>query len=208
MTRFGEPEKNARITTTMKKAYLLGMLVLAAAISGARADVIPTNGAITAEAGGFRWNYSTNVTVDQVVKPGDYFTIYDFGQLRTGSNIQPANWAFSSSLIGTTPGTVLPQDDPNVFNLTWTYTGTAPIAGQSLLGLFSVVSDTDQMRSDNFAAHATRASGPQAGTKIDNIGTVGVPVPEMSALAPVIGICGIAAAGFFSSALRRRRRSD
>ena len=189
----------------MKKTYLLGMFVLGAAISIARADVIPSNGAITAENGGFRWNYSTNVTVDQIVRPGDYFTIYDFGELRAGSNVQPSNWAFSSSLIGTTPSTVLPQDDPNVFNLTWTYTGTTPIQGQALLGLFSVISETDQMRSDNFAAHATRAFGPLAGTKIDNIGTVGVPVPEMSALAPIIGICGLGVAGFFTSALRRRR---
>ena len=131
--------------------------------------------------------------------------LYDFGSLVPGSNLQPANWAFSSSLLGTTPSTVLPQDDPNVFNITWTYTGTTPIQGQSLLGLFSVISATDQMRSDNFAAHATRAFGPLAGTKIDNIGTVGVPVREMSALAPIIGMCGLGAAGFLSSFLRRRR---
>lgn len=191
----------------MKKIYLLGMFVLTAAVTSVRADVIPSNGAINAEGSNFRWNYSTNVTVDQIVQPGDYFTIYDFGDLIPGSNLQPANWAFSSSLLGITPGTVLPQDDPNVFNLTWTYTGTTAISGQSFLGLFSVLSATNQMRSDNFAAHATRASGPLAGTKIDNIGTVGVPVPEMSALAPIIGICGLGAAGFLNSFLRRRRLS-
>ncbi len=191
----------------MKKTYLLGMLVMSAVIGSARADVIPSNDTIDPEGSGFRWNYATNVTVNQIVQTGDYFTIYDFGSLMPGSNVQPANWTFSSSLVGTTPGTVLPTDNPNVLNLTWTYTGTTPITGSSFLGLFSVVSATNQMTTANFTAHATRADGPLAGTKIDNIGTVGVPVPEMSALAPIIGICGIGFAGFMTSFLRRRRLS-
>ncbi len=188
----------------MKKYFLLSFAT-AAAILSVHADVIPTNLSEPAEGSNFRWNYSTNVTVDQMVKAGDYFTIYDFGSLVPGSNLQPANWAFSTSLLGITPSTVLPQDDPNVLNLTWTYTGSTAISGQSFLGIFSVLSETDQMRSDNFAAHATRNGGPNSGTKIDNIGTVGVPVPEMSALTPVIGLCGLGFIGVFSSYLRRRQ---
>ena len=191
----------------MKTKYFLLSLAVCGAFVSARADVIPTNDSQVAEGSNFRWNYATNVTVDQMVTTGDYFTIYDFGSLVPGSNLQPANWAFSSALLGITPGTVLPQDDANVMNLTWTYTGATPISGQNFLGMFSVLSMTDQMRSDNFAAHATRSGGPQAGTKIDNIGTVGVPVPEMSALAPVIGVCGLGFIGFFTSLLRRRNAS-
>ncbi len=78
----------------------------------------------TAEADDFRWNYTVNVTVDQAVEPGDYFAIYDFGNLIPGSNVQPAGWSFTSLLVGTTPGTVLPKGDRNVFNLTYTGTGT------------------------------------------------------------------------------------
>ncbi len=191
----------------MTKKYILGIVTLTAALLTARADVIPTNGSIDSEGSDFRWNYNTNVTVDQMVLTGDYFTIYDFGSLVPGSNLQPAGWAFSSSLLGLTPSTVLPNDDPNVFNVTWTYIGTAPLQGQAFLGIFSVLSNTNQMRSDNFAAHATRNGGPQAGTKIDNIGSVGVPVPEMSALAPIIGVCGLGFIGLVSSLLRRRQLS-
>jgi hypothetical protein len=188
----------------LKKSFFVS-LALAAAVLSVRADVIPTLISPTAEGSAFRWNYNTNVTIDQMIMPGDYFTIYDFGSLVPGSNLQPANWAFSSSLLGITPATVLPQDDANVFNLTWTYTGTAPIDGQAFLGVFSVLSDTNQLRTDNFAGHATRSNGANAGTKIDNIGLVGVPVPEMSALAPIIGLCGLAAIGYVSSLLRRRQ---
>ncbi len=192
----------------MMKKHLLGLALLVAGILSLQADVIPTLSSTPAEGSNFRWNYATNVTVDQMVTTGDYFTIYDFGNLIPNSNMQPAGWAFSSSLLGVTPSTLAPNDDPNVLNLTWTYTGTTPINGSALLGLFSVLSSTNQLRSDDFAGHATRSNGPNIGTKIDNIGTVSVPVPEMSALAPIIGICGLATLGFFSSALRRRTKAS
>jgi len=191
----------------MKKKYLLSAIVMCTAFLGARADIIPTNFSQDPEGSNFRWNYASRVTLDQRVEPGDYFTIYDFGNMIPFSNLQPANWVFSSSLIGITPGDVLPADDPNVPNLTWTYVGTTPIEGSALLGMFSVLSSTNQMRTDNFAAQATRNTGPQAGSKISNIGVVGVPVPEMSALAPVLGICGLGFLGFASSLLRRRTAS-
>lgn len=190
----------------MKNSLFLALAFGAFALC-ASADVIPTNDSQVPEGGNFRWNYATNVTVDQMVQTGDYFTIYDFGSLVPGSNLQPAGWVFSTSLLGLTPPTVLPNDDPNVMNITWTYTGATPINGQSFLGMFSVLSTTDQMRTDNFAAHATRNGGPQSGQGIDNIGTVGVPVPEMSALAPIIGISGLGLIGAFSSFARRRKAS-
>lgn len=187
----------------MKKT-LIALVALTAIHLSARGDIIPTLGSTSAESSNFRWNYTANVTVDQMVVTGDYFTIYDFGNLIAGSNAQPAGWSFTSLLLGSTPATVLPQDDAGIFNLTWTYNGAAPISGSSFLGTFSVVSTTNQLRTDFFTGHATRSSGPTAGSKIDNIGLVSVPVPEMSALAPIIGLCGIGAIGYLSSLLRRR----
>lgn len=190
----------------MKHKFFLGCVFLATTILTVRSDIIPTLDSVTPVGGNFRWDYTTNVTVDQIVESGDYFTIYDFGNLLPGSNVQPADWSFISLLIGTTPATVLPEDDPAIFNLTWTYNGSMPISGSSFLGTFSVLSTTNQLRSDYFTAHATRSSGPTAGSKIDNIGFVNVPVPEMSALSPIIGLCGLGAIGYFSSILRRRVR--
>ena len=189
----------------MKKKCISGLLLLAAAILSAHGDIIPTLDSVTQDGTNFSWNYTANVTIDQNVEAGDYFTIYYFGNLLPGSNVQPADWSFTSLLIGTTPATVLPEDNPGIFNLTWTYTGTTPISGSAFLGTFSVVSTTNQLRTDFFTAHATRNSGPDAGSKIDNIGFVSVPVPEMSALSPIIGVCGFGAVGYLSSLLRRRR---
>jgi hypothetical protein len=141
-----------------------------------------------------------------MVQKGDFFTIYDFGNFLNGSNAQPTNWTFSSTLTGTNPSLVTVNDNPSLRNLTWTYNGDSSISGSSLLGVFSVVTDTNQLRTSDFAAQATRTSGPTAGTKIDNVGTISVPIPEASALLPILSVCGAAVAAGIPSVLRRRSR--
>jgi hypothetical protein len=173
----------------MKKVWLSWFIVTIPFLI-ARGDVIPTlSGAPSPAGSNFSWNYSANVTVDQTVQPGDFFTIYDFGNFVTGSNNQPVGWTFSSALSGKNPALVTVTDNPAILNLTWTYNGAAPINGSSPLGIFSVVTDTNQLRTSDFAAEATRNSGPNAGTKVDNIGTISVPVPEISTVLPVVSVC-------------------
>lgn len=188
---------------------ILYFTLLAAAATIARADIIPTlnPGSPAPTSGGFTWNYATNVTVDQQVNTGDFFTIYDFGSIVPNSNLQPTGWVFSTSLTGVNPSLVTPNDNPNILNLTWTYVGTTPISGASFLGDFSVVATTNQLRTSDFAAEATRNSGPNAGTKIDNVGQVSVPVPEMSALVPILSVCGAGLLISVPSFLQRRKKN-
>ncbi len=192
----------------MKKS-LLGLITIGVTIMAAHGDIIPTlsPSSPVATMGGFTWNYGVNVTVDQMVTTGDYFTIYDFGNFTAASNLQPAGWTFSSSLTGTTPGLVNPTDNPSLLNLTWTYTGTTTITGAQFIGNFSVVNDTNQLRTADFAAEATRSGGPNAGTKVDNVGRISVPIPEMSALLPILSVCGAGVAASVPSLLRRRKKS-
>jgi hypothetical protein len=190
----------------MKKSCFLG-LVLGAAFLTARADIIPTLTNTPANGSNFTWNYSANVTVDQMVQPGDFFTIYDFGNFVAGSNLQPTGWTFSSSLVGTNPSLVTPTDNASILNLTWTYNGQTAINGSAALGTFSVVTNTNQLKSSDFAAEATRNSGPNAGTKVDNVGQVSVPVPEMSALLPILSVCTAGLLSLLPSILRRRTAS-
>ena len=189
----------------MTRTRLLVLALFATTVAALNADVIPTLTSTTPVGTDFTWNYSTNVTVDQMVQPGDFFTIYDFGNFNPGSNTQPTGWTFSSSLTGTNPSLVTVTDNPSLLNLTWTYTGTTPINGSALLGTFAVVTNTNQLRTSDFAAEATRNSGPNAGTKIDNVGTVSVPVPEATTMLPIFGICGVALAAHYFSSLRRQR---
>ena len=193
----------------MGKTFCLSLLVFGTTIFSARGDIIPalSPNPPAAAVGGFTWNYAGFVTNLQTVEPGDFFTIYDFGAFVPKSNLQPTGWTFSSALVGVNPPLVIPTDDPAVRNLTWTYTGTTPIDGIARLGDFSVIASTDQLSVSTFAAQGTRTSGPNAGTKIDNVGRIVVPVPEMSALLPILSVCGAAIAAAIPSFLRRRKTS-
>ena len=174
---------------SMNKKYFLLLTAISAISLAARADIIPTLSSVTGSTPNFTWNYSANVTVDQTINTGDFFTIYDFGTIAPGSNTQPTGWTFSQALVGPTAALTSPTDNPNILNLTWTYTGTAPISGSAALGMFSVITGTDQLKTGQFTAQATRSSGPDAGTKVSNIGAVSVPVPEPSALFPIMSLC-------------------
>src|SRR5438128_5155991 len=176
----------------MHNKFLLALIAIIAVSLTARADIIPTLDSVTGSSPSFTWNYAANVTVNQTINAGDFFTIYDFGTIAPGSNTQPTGWAFSQALVGPTAALTTPTDNPNILNLTWTYNGAAPIVGSAALGIFSVVTTTDQLKTGQFTAQATRSSGPEAGTKISNIGNVTVPVPEPSALLPIVAVCGAA----------------
>jgi hypothetical protein len=201
----------AYFTETMRKIPILGLAALSAITIATYADVIPTLSSITQNGNDFTWNYSANVLVDQRVETGDFFTIYDFGNFVPGSNMQPAGWDFSSSLLGRTPAFLTPReytlihDDPAVLNLTWTYIGQNPIIGPNFLGIFSVTNNTNQIITGQFAAQATHNGGLFNGGKTANIGDVSVPVPEMSALLPILSVCMASLLALVPSFLRRRR---
>ena len=185
----------------MNKKWLGVLIAITAFSIAARADIIPTLDSVTGSSPNFTWNYSANVTVDQTVNTGDFFTIYDFSSIMPTTTTQPSGWTFSTALLGPTAPLTSPTDNASLWNLTWTYSGAA-ISGSAALGMFTVVTSTDQLRDGQFTAQATRNSGPNAGTKVSNIGTVAVPVPEPSALLPIIGVC---AAALISTLVRRQR---
>jgi hypothetical protein len=186
----------------MKKALALGLVAFGTSIFVAYGDIIPSLDSITGSAGNFTWNYTANVTVNETVNHNDFFTIYDFSSVMPTVTTQPAGWTFSTALLGPTPSLVSPTDNANLWNLTWQYTGQAAINGFAALGTFSAVTTTDQLKTGQFTAEATRSNDPQS-TKIDNIGQVNVPVPESTSLLPLIGVC--AAALYFGPRLRRQR---
>src|SRR3989440_4454062 len=137
-------------SNSMNRKFLFALVALSALSLVARGDIIPTLDSVTGSSPNFTWNYSANVTVDQTVNTGDFFTIYDFGSIAVGSNTQPTGWTFSQALIGPTAAQTSPIDNPNILNLTWTYNGAAPIVGSAALGMFSVITSTDQLKEGQF----------------------------------------------------------
>jgi len=189
---------------SMNRKFLLALVALSALSLAARGDIIPTLDSVTGSAPNFSWNYSANVTVDQTVNSGDFFTIYDFSSIIPTTHSQPTGWTFSTALIGPTAPLTSPTDNPTLWNVTWTYNGAAAIPGSAALGMFTVVTSTDQLKTGQFTAQATRSSGPEAGSKISNIGNVTVPVPEPSSVFPILSLLSAIGADRF---LRRRKKS-
>ena len=195
----------------MKKiSAVIALLGVVAAVSVVRADIIPSFGGTSPGTGtNTVWNYSINITTDQQVMAGDFFTIYDFGPFIAGSATEPAGWTFSSSLVTTPPAGTIPPDNPSLEDLTWTYIGATTIPNGTHLGPFSVTQATTQfqevpsLQTGYFAALATRSDGQDAGSKISNVGRVSVPVPVPEPT--TLSLLALAGTGSVLRAIRRRK---
>ena len=142
----------------MKRTSVLAFIALVAAISALRADIIPSFAGTSPSGTNTVWGYRIDITSGAQVTAGDFFTIYDFGPFIAGSNIQPTGWTFSSSLVTAPPSGTLPPDNPNISNLTWTYTGSTPISASNI-GPFSVTVATSQFQ--GAPANATLVTLPR-----------------------------------------------
>ena len=140
----------------------------------AAAGLVPTKVSVTPEGPNQLWMYAVMLPSGSMLRAGDYFTIYDFAGLVTGSSHAPAGWSFSSAPLGPTPDRLGPDDSPGVPNLTWTYTGSDYSPGQTGLGNFWA-SSMYGSSTDGFFTGRSHLAG---GTRTDsNITETVVPVP-------------------------------
>jgi hypothetical protein len=193
-----------RLFKNVLLAGTVGMSLVALGGGAAHADIIPSlvAGSPTG-TGPYTYTYEADLTLNQRLVSGNFFTIYDFAGF-TGLTTQPVNWSFSSALTGLTPATVLPVDSGSVENLTWTYTGLGTPPGPTNLGDFSADSTFNATTLGWFAAEGIKVDPGQNddGTLLDNVGRVTVPVvPEPCTMA-LLGV-GVAP---LAGRLRRRSR--
>jgi hypothetical protein len=144
--------------TWIARLFAAAIVALGVSAAPARAGLLPVSVSVQPEAGNFRWTYSIVLPTDYKLQSGDYFTIYDFGGYVDGTaNVsftapEGASWAFSSSMVGPTPGLLNPTDDPNTANLTWTYSGPTIPTGQLGLGNFAASSLFEDSKVSHFTA--------------------------------------------------------
>src|SRR5436190_10525603 len=145
----------------MMARFRLSILALAASLAlanTANAGLLPVTVTVLPEAGNFRWTYNIVLPTDSQLRNGDFFTIYDFGGLIESSNSQPKEWSYEQSNRGPVPAGVVPQDDPDLPNLTWRYNGPTITSGQIGLGNFWAVSQYQEARDAFFTARTHRTS--------------------------------------------------
>ena len=193
---------------SFRTASLSALALTAAGIASPASAVVlfmaPPPAAVT---GGYVFSYQGNFSQDEGIQTGSTLVIFDFAGYIAGSVFSPyadvaaAAELVSSDMLGSPDFT----DDPNLFNLRFTYTGAAMqdlsnitfggLTAQSILGGISV---------DGFSAITVKSAGVANGSQVYSIGLVGVPfgVPEPAVWAFMLGGFGLAGAS-----IRRRRRA-
>jgi hypothetical protein len=117
----------------------------------ARAGLLPVSATISSEGDNYRYTYGVVLTSDSTLHTGDFFTIYDFaGYVDGGAPV--AGWTLTTANSGPTPGYVMPFDDPNTPNLTWTYNGPDGAVGQGLIDTFAALSSFEGATDGFFAS--------------------------------------------------------
>jgi hypothetical protein len=121
------------------KFALLIALALGATASTARAGLLPVAASKNPDGSNFRYTYGIELTSDSKIKAGDYFTIFDFGNIVPNTAVMPSGWSLSMPMTGGNPNGTVPGDDPKIANLVFTYKGP-DITGQVGLGNFGATS--------------------------------------------------------------------
>ncbi|HLV79602.1 MAG TPA: hypothetical protein VKT32_04945 [Chthonomonadaceae bacterium] len=175
---------------------MLGIGLLAIGAAAARADIVPQTPSVTTNLeGGYTWTYNVQLANGDLIKSGNFFTITDFTGFVPNSNFQPQGWVFSSAGVGRLPAGFHVDDNPNVPDLTWTYTGSAIGPGPAPLGNFGAISLYNNSQYSIYAGQSTpyTPGRPGSGAQIKpgfsptvaNFGLTLTPtrlVPEMGSL--------------------------
>jgi hypothetical protein len=171
----------------MKKAIKSGalstcfvLLLMLAVCSSAQATGV--NLVSNTPAGGGLTDFSYSFTVDSgTMIQGNYFTVYDI--LGLDHATVPNNWGYTLPFvnIGTTPSGVNPQDDPNIRNVTFTYSGGLSYSIPLTITGFHIFSTDSLTQTGVYATQNTSLAGALVSTS----GGVLVPaagVPEPSTM--------------------------
>ena len=126
----------------------------------AQGGLLPLSATVVPDGDNYRYTYGVMLTSNSTLQKGDVFVVYDFNGLQDGSNDQPAGFEFATMNTGGNPGRTVPNDNPEMPNLVWTYTGDTPLIGQIGLGNFSALSDKPESAASTDFVSRTHVEDP------------------------------------------------
>jgi hypothetical protein len=118
----------------------LATAVAVGLLGSANAGLLPLTANAVPDGNNYRYTYGVMLTSNSQLIKGDQFVIYDFNGFIDGSAMQPAAFSFATAKVGGNAGRTVPNDNPEMPNLVWTYTGDTPLIGQIGLGNFTALS--------------------------------------------------------------------
>jgi hypothetical protein len=189
----------------MKKIALAAALAAGCVASSANAVVIFLD-SVVQEGSNFRYTYGANFSDGEGIQAGSTLAIYDFAGYVPGSIVSSSPLLTTATPNSSAMMSLIYNDDPNVSNLEFTYTGPTQDLGNGRYTFGSALSRFGQTALDGFSAVTVKTDGA-VGTLIGSQGATGVPlaavgVPEPASWALLIG--GFGMVGF---AARRRQQT-
>lgn len=151
--------------------------------------------------------YNAKLQNNQYIDDGDYFIVFDFAGLQTGTG--PSGWSFSS-----TNNAAGLANDPSTSDAVFTYTGPkiTGVPGNTPLGQFTLTTTSGDSRIGQYLSRTTRTgAGNNADTPLSQSDLVRVagagadvqPVPEPAALLLTgLGLSALALGGRYARAKR------
>jgi hypothetical protein len=146
-------------------ALLLPLGILVVGTANASITPVFTAGPVAVGAA-FEYSYTAGLSLDESLNPiatngvtcpgsggnfvqcsptGTFFTIYDIPGFLSASVSAP-DWFATVQVLGVTPSTLTPADDPSLENVTFTYTGPL-VTGLSFFSGFEITSSDDGLAS-------------------------------------------------------------
>jgi len=208
--------------STMKiNATLLSLVAATAfgvmAVSAAHADINPVSPGIPTITQDLNdpfstFSYPIVLTSTETLISGNYFTMFDVNGLVSGSEMAPTGFTASEALVGpvatgsfsSSPTT----DNPNILNVTYTYSGPTVVGNPTALGNFSFKSiySTATTRNAFSAVAEDTGSGTLNSNATSYIGPTAsaTTVPEPATVVPFL----LGGLGLMALIVRKNRRAS
>jgi hypothetical protein len=144
------------------RSWKMGLATVLACGFGAtaQAGLLPLSATVVPDGDNFRYTYGVMLTSNSTLQKGDVFVVYDFNGFKDGTNEQPGGFSFAAPNVGGNPGRTVPNDNPEMPNLVWTYTGDTPLIGQIGLGNFSALSNKPESSASTDFVSRTHVEDP------------------------------------------------